>query len=111
MGGFWRSGAWAVLAAAAMIGWVGFSHLAADRSPDRAPFKAIYDATPVEEGQLGTLLTEAFGVLHSPQFHDNLLSLRDRYPVIYAKADDQEATIDRVARIVALEGPIARYAP
>jgi len=111
MGGFWRTGAWGVLAAVLMVGWVGYSHLAEDRATGREPFKAIYDATPAEENQLTALLGEAFGLLHSRQFHENLLSLRDRYPVIYAKPDDQAANIDKLARITALEGPIARFAP
>ena len=111
MQGFWRTGAWGVLAAALMIGWVGYSHLAADRSPGREPFKAIYGATVADEDALTALLGEAFGILHSEAFRQNMLSLRDAYPVIYAKPDDQAADIAKVARIVALEGPIARFAP
>ena len=111
MGRLWSSGAWGVLAAIAMIGWIGFSQLREDRSPDRAPFKAIYQASETEAAVLSTLLGEAFGVLRSPRFHDNLLSLRDRYPAVYAKPDDQAADLARVARIVAAEGMFTRYAP
>ena len=107
----WSSGAWGVLAAIGMIGWIAFSQLSEDRRADRAPFKAIYRASETEEAVLTTLLGEAFGVLRSPQFHENLLSLLDRYPVVYARPDDQAASLTRVARIVAAEGAFTRYAP
>lgn len=108
---FFSTGAWGVVAAAVMIAWLAASHLKADRAPDRDPFKTIYGATPAEESQLGALLGEAFGVLRSDRFRDNLESLGGRYPVIYAKADDQEATPAKLASVIGLDGMFTRFAP
>jgi len=109
--GFFSTGVWGVAAALVMVAWIGVSHLAADRAPGREAFKAIYGASEAEQSQLGALLGEAYGVLRSEAFRTNLLRLRDRYPVIYAKRSDQEADVDKLARVVGVEGPIARYAP
>lgn len=108
---FWRTGAWGVLVAVVMLAWVGVSQVRADRDPNRAPFKAIHGASAAEEALLATLLSDAFGTLHMPQFRRNLLALAGRYPVIYAKPDDQEADVAKLARIVGGEGPFTRYAP
>ena len=111
MRGFFSTGVWGIVAAVVMVAWIGVSHFTADRAPGRVAFRAIYGASAAEQDQLGALLGEAYGVLRSDAFRANLLRLRDRYPVIYAKRDDQEADVDKLARIVAVEGPIARYAP
>lgn len=108
---FFTSGAWGVVAAAAMIAWLGVSHLRADRAPDRDPFKTIYGANPAEQSQLGALLGEAYGVLRTDRFRDNLEALGDRYPVIYAKRDDQESSPARLAAVIGLDSPFTRFAP
>jgi hypothetical protein len=96
-----------------MVAWIAFGNLAEDRQQlARAPFKAIHGARSTEEkAAFGALLAEAYGVLRSPRFRANLLTLKDRYPAIYARKSDQAADLGRVARIVALEQPGARFAP
>ena len=108
----WSSGLWAVIAAVIMIVWVARENIAEDTATDRGPFKSIIDAASAAERDLvETLLTESFGVLRSPAFTRNLLSLGDRYPVIYARPDKQDATVADLAREIALEPLGSRYAP
>lgn len=106
----WTSGLWALIAAAAMLGWVVWRNVAEDDA-DTAPFQDVLDARSDSEREtVARLFDQAWGVLRSPQFRQNLLSLNATYPVIYARPDDQDATVEDIARIVTLDRPGARYA-
>ena len=108
----WSSGLWAVIAAVIMVIWVAGENIAEDTATDRGPFKSIIGAASSGERALvETLLTESYSVLRSPAFTRNLLSLGDRYPVIYTRPDKQDATVTDLARVVALEPLGSRYAP
>lgn len=106
------SGLWALAAAVVMVGWVAWRNVDEDREASKAPFQAILDARSDDERALvASLMTEAFGLVRSPEVRDALRSLSASYPDIYARADTQSVSADDVARIVALEQPGARYAP
>lgn len=108
----WTSGLWAAVAAAAMVAWIGYRNVAEDRDAAQAPYQAILDArSPDEQALLERLLGEAYAVLRSDAFTANLRSLGERYPTIYAKASEQAATPETLARIVSLEKSGARYTP
>jgi hypothetical protein len=57
------------------------------------------------------MLREAFEILRSTQFEDNLRSLAPRYPEVYASRSAPAMGIARVADLVSLRRPGARYAP
>lgn len=106
------SGLWAAVAAAAMVAWVAYRNVAEDADGAQAPYQAILDArSPDEQALLAQLLTEAYAVLRSAQFGDNLRALGDRYPLIYAKTSNQQASPETLARITGLEQAGARYTP
>ncbi|WP_430419190.1 hypothetical protein [Phenylobacterium sp.] len=110
--GFGSSGLWAVAAAVAMLGWTAWENRAEDTAPGRAPYDRILGARDdVESQALSRLMTEAFAVLHSPEFRTNLLALEERYPGVYARNAEQAATVSRIASIVALEPMGSRFAP
>jgi hypothetical protein len=106
------SGLWAFVAAIAMLGWIAWQNRVEDTAQDRSPYGRIVGTRDdAETERLKALLGEAYGVLRSPAFRENLLSLADRYPVIYARDAEQDATVARIASIVALEPSGARFAP
>lgn len=111
-GALWSSGLWALIAAVIMVIWVARENIAEDTATDRGPFKSIVDAaSPDERALVEALLTESYDVLRSPAFAANLLSLGERYPLIYARPDRQDATVADLAREIALEPFGSRYAP
>lgn len=106
----WTNGLWALVAAIGMLGWVVWNNLAEDRAFSGAPYEDILDARSKDEQALvETLMGEAWGVLRSPEFRENLLALKATYPVIYARPADQEADVEDVARIVTQARPGVRY--
>lgn len=108
----WTSGLWAFLAAVGMLGWIAFDNRREDTAPERAPYSRLVGTRgDPETTALRGLVTEAYGVLRSEDFRENLLALQDRYPAVYARDAEQAATIPRIASIVALEPTGARFAP
>lgn len=109
----WSSGLWAFLAAIGMLAWIAYGNAAEDGAPGHGPEAgAIRGAeSPGEAAALAALLDQAYGVLRSAEFRDNLLALQARYPAVYARASEQDADVARIARIVGLEQWGARYAP
>lgn len=110
--GLGSSGLWAVAAAVAMLGWTAWDNRVEDTAPGRAPYDRIAGARDDLETQaLARLMTDAFAVLRSSDFRENLLALEARYPAVYARNGEQGATIPRIAGIVALEPAGSRFAP
>lgn len=110
--GFGGSGLWAVAAAIGMLGWIAWENRVEDTAPGRAPYDGLVGTkNEVETRALTSLVGDAFGVLRSSEFHDNLLALQGRYPSVYARDSEQSATIPRIASIVALEPWGSRFAP
>lgn len=108
----WTSGLWAFLAAIGMLIWIAWGNRAEDTAPDRPPYDRIVGtADAAETTAVARLLAEAHGVLRSPEFRANLLALQGRYPIVYAKDSEQQASMARIASIVALEPMGARFAP
>ena len=108
----WSSGLWAFLAAIGMLIWIAVGNRAEDTAPRGAPDGRVVGAADAAEAKTVTrLLEEAHGVLLSPEFRRNLLALQNRYPSVYAKDSDQSAPMARIASIVSLEPPGARFAP
>jgi hypothetical protein len=110
-GGLWSNGLWAALAAVAMIGWIAWGNRVEDTAPGRVPYDQLLTADDAEAAVLGRLLETAYGVLRSDAFRENLLALEGRYPVVYARPSEQDATIPRIADIVDLKPFMARFAP
>src|SRR5687768_4073036 len=103
---------WAVVVPALMLLWVGLRNADEDRAALDARYRIISGATsPAEEASAGALLREAYEVLRSPEFDENLRSLQARYPEVYASRNDPAADIGRVADLVSLKRLGARYAP
>ena len=107
----WSSGVWATLAAVGMVAWIAWGNRMEDTAPGRAPYDSLHAADDAEATRLARLLEQAHAVLVSDDFRRNLLVLEDRYPVVYARPSEQDATIARVADIVALKPFGARFAP
>ncbi len=106
----WTSGLWALIAAIVMLGWVVWRNVAEDNA-DGAAYQDVLDArSPAEQTAVETLFSQAYSVLRSPEFRQNLLALKATYPVIYARPGDQDATVEDIASIIGLERPGARYA-
>lgn len=106
----WSSGLWALAAAALMLGWVVWRNIAEDDA-DTAAYQDVLDARSAgEQAAVETLFSQAYGVLRSPEFRQNLLALKATYPVIYARPNDQDASVEEIAAIVGLERPGSRYA-
>ncbi|MDZ4371320.1 MAG: hypothetical protein U1C74_07870 [Phenylobacterium sp.] len=109
--GLWTSGVWAALAAVAMLAWIAWGNRVEDTAPGRAPYDRLIAADDAETTALTRLLDQAHGVLVSEDFRRNLLALEERYPIVYARPSEQDATVERVADIVSLKPFAARFAP
>ena len=109
--GFFGSGLWALAAAVAMVGWIAYGNLTEDTDPGRTPYTIRGVASQDEEAALARLLDAAYLTLRSPEFRQNLLRLDARYPAVFANPGDPAADLAKVARIVSVEQPGARYAP
>lgn len=94
-------GAWVLLIPLLMLAWVALGNTAEDEG---RPYRALKGVEPGEEAEhLGRLMEEAYGTLRSEAFQENLRALGERYPAIYARRGDQDATADDLADYVALE--------
>lgn len=108
----WTSGLWAAFAAVAMVAWIAWGNLKEDTDPARAPYGALVGVRSDQEAAaLGALLEEAYGVLRSDELQRALRQLEGRYPAVYARPAEPAASVDEVARTVALDRPGARFAP
>jgi len=108
---FWTSGAWAVLASALMLAWVAYQNRTEDQIAGAAPFRAVdgLDATPEQRAAIEDLLVEAYAVLRSSEFEENLSALDGAYPQVYARPDEQSLPPSEVAKIVSLKKLGVRY--
>lgn len=94
-----------------MLAWMGLSNYREDVEGSKLPYRGIAGVTSqAQADEVGSLLTEAHGVLRSERFETNLRSLAGAYPVIYARKGMQEATANDLADYVALKKLGARYA-
>jgi hypothetical protein len=100
-------GAWVLLIPLAMLGWVAFGNSAEDQP---RPYRALKGAaSEAEADALGRLMGEAYGTLRSEAFQQNLRGLAGRYPAIYARRNQQDASPDQLADYVALEPLGSRF--
>ena len=107
----WARWAW-VAVPVLMLLWVGLRNGDEDRAALEARYRTIAGETsPAEEAAASALLREAYGILRSPEFEQNLRSLEARYPQVYASRQDPAADVPRVAGLVSLKAPGSRYAP
>ncbi|HEX7885591.1 MAG TPA: hypothetical protein VF474_06400 [Phenylobacterium sp.] len=93
-----------------MLAWVAWENRVEDTQPDRA-FSTLDSGSEAERAVAGRLLQEGYTVLRSSAFRTQLEALQDRYPVIYARASQQDLDPAGVAAIVSLEPPGSRFAP
>lgn len=100
-------GAWVLLIPLAMLGWVAFGNSAEDQA---RPYRAIKGTASAAEAEaLGQLLDEAYATLRSEAFQQNLRDLADRYPAIYARRGQQDASAGQLADYVALKPLGSRF--
>jgi hypothetical protein len=93
-----------------MLGWVAWSNRSEDLAATDRPFRELHGTQGEDERKaLASLLENSYAVLRSPELQDALRTVAPRYPVIYARNDDQTASPAEVADLLALRTPGARY--
>jgi hypothetical protein len=93
-----------------MLGWVAWRNLAEDTGA--GPYATLAGAaSEAERAATGRLLTTAYEVLRSPEFHAAMTAQARAYPAVYARDAVQDIAPGRIADIVDLKPLGSRYAP
>ena len=93
-----------------MLGWVAWRNLNEDEAALQFAHQRLFGAQSDGERQLlGSLMQDAYSVLHSADFRRALEATEADYPAVYARGSDQDASPGEIAAIVAGERPGSRF--